>query len=1022
MAFVSTYLSYQKKYTKLYGDKTIVFIQKGTFYEAYSTVTEGFDLEKISEVLKTELTRSDKSKEGPPDVANPNMLGFPVIKAAKNLKYLTHEGYIVVLFDEKGKGRDRVLSGIYSIGTFVPENTQSNAANYVMSVYIVEEPQLKNSTNLLAIGLTIIDNVTGKSDVHEFYSKQDDTKFGLDELSRIIKIFKPTECIIYYHTDTVNKSRISEMKSYLELDNIPKCEFCIYHKNTDTSKLSLLSEKMFKSNYQNTYFMKIYNLQNQISIGNKKSAIEILNLERHPYVIISLIIMLRFLAERNVHLLTNISAPNIYVYDEHLILGNDAVGQLNVIDSNHLESYNKKIESLYDVVNKTTTPMGKRLLKSNLANPYSQKNKSMIEEKYKMIEELMTDKFYDKVSEEMKNIGDMERMHRKMANGTISPGEFYRLNRHYGATTKIIKLLDDATVLGKLISNDQVKQFKKYQTKYAKEYVIEDFKQYQNNHYTDVKKSFFKSGVYAEIDNIQTNIVCGTVLVDKIKAFITDYINSQKKQSTFTKQIVKVKKAEDKSSYFTISRTNCEIIKRHITKKNKIVLKADNQTITIYASDVRYVHLKSTTKMYISAIVEHTRGLQLQYDNMTEILKSTFRDSVMSYYLKYKDTLESITKFIAELDFLVSGAIVADKYYYCRPTILDLDKPAPSYINAQQLRHPIIERLCEEIEYIPNDVEIGAKNNKNGMLIYGLNFGGKSSLMKSIGLAVILAQIGYYVPAKSFEYEPYMAIYARINANDNMLKGLSSFVLEMTEIDSILKRVQNNGENTLVIGDEVCRGTEIVSAISLVSSTLLSLSKYNTTYIFSSHLHELKNIDEIKALTNLRLFHLKVETDTVNDRLIFERKLTPGTGPDIYGVMVARHMINNPEFINTAELIKNRLTENYTFDFPTKQSKWNSKLLVTECAICGHTPAKKIHQKELEAHHINFQKNCCKDNKIIEKPHLTKNGLYNLVILCRPCHEKVHRNEIVIDSYKHTTDGPKLYYANNRKTKKDINC
>jgi len=405
---------------------------------------------------------------------------------------------------------------------------------------------------------------------------------------------------------------------------------------------------------------------------------------------------------------------------------------------------------------------------------------------------------------------------------------------------------------------------------------------------------------------------------------------------------------------------------------------------------------------------------------MSEILKATFRESVMDYYVKYESTLQAITKFIAELDFLVSGASVADKYYYCKPTINDLDNHQPSYIDARQLRHPIIERLCVETEYIPNDVDIGARDDKNGMLIYSINFAGKSSIMKSVGLAVILAQIGYYVPAKSFTYEPYMAIYARINANDNMLKGLSSFVLEMTEIDSILKRVQNNGENTLVIGDEVCRGTEITSAISLVSSTLVTLSKCNATFIFSSHLHELKNIDEVKALTNIRLFHLKVDIDTKNDRLVFERKLIPGTGPSIYGVMVAKYMINNPEFINTAEIIKNRLLNIETFDFPTKHSKWNPKLIITNCAICSYKPT-QVNHKELETHHINFQKNCCKDNKIIEKPHLTKNGLYNLVILCRPCHEKVHKGNITIDSYKHTTDGPKLYYTG-EKVKKDINC
>ncbi|RYE13872.1 MAG: DUF1853 family protein, partial [Sphingobacteriaceae bacterium] len=118
----------------------------------------------------------------------------------------------------------------------------------------------------------------------------------------------------------------------------------------------------------------------------------------------------------------------------------------------------------------------------------------------------------------------------------------------------------------------------------------------------------------------------------------------------------------------------------------------------------------------------------------------------------------------------------------------------------------------------------GKKVGQNGIVLYGINSSGKTNLAKALGLSVILAQIGYYVPAESFTYEPYMAIYARITGNDNILKGLSSFAVEMTELDAIIKRTSKNGTNTLVIGDEVCRGTEETSGIAIVSSALIHLS------------------------------------------------------------------------------------------------------------------------------------------------------------------------------------------------------
>lgn len=292
--------------------------------------------------------------------------------------------------------------------------------------------------------------------------------------------------------------------------------------------------------------------------------------------------------------------------------------------------------------------------------------------------------------------------------------------------------------------------------------------------------------------------------------------------------------------------------------------------------------------------------------------------------------------------------------------------------------------------------------------------------MKSIGIATILAQIGYYVPASEFVFEPYMALYARITGNDNIFKGLSSFALEMTELDAILSRTESQGTNTLVIGDEVCRGTEDISGRSIVASALVSLSECKSSFIFSSHLHDIPDIDEIKQLKNLRLYHLRVEYDEENDCLVFDRKLTPGSGPSVYGLMVAKYLIKNKKFINRAEIIKNRLMAEQQTNIPIKTSKYNKDLLVKNCLICGYRPLTDT-DKDLESHHIHFQKDCWADGKIKEKPYLSKNRLYNLVVLCRKCHNKVHQGEIIIKGYADTSIGPQLDYKFDVKKKIEHN-
>lgn len=209
------------------------------------------------------------------------------------------------------------------------------------------------------------------------------------------------------------------------------------------------------------------------------------------------------------------------------------------------------------------------------------------------------------------------------------------------------------------------------------------------------------------------------------------------------------------------------------------------------------------------------------------------------------------------------------------------------------LRHPIIEANEDQGIYVPNDIILGQlayaskehkdnviiknsnpisiKDNKmHGVLLYGINSSGKSSLMKSIGIAVILAQAGFYVPAKSMRFSIFDAVYTRISGADNIAKGLSSFAVEMLELKNIFNRATSK---SLVLGDEISHSTETMSGLSIVASAILKLAKLQSIFVFATHLHQLPEIKEIEELKNIISLHLSVMYKDNEDKLIFDRKL-----------------------------------------------------------------------------------------------------------------------------------------------------
>ena len=294
--------------------------------------------------------------------------------------------------------------------------------------------------------------------------------------------------------------------------------------------------------------------------------------------------------------------------------------------------------------------------------------------------------------------------------------------------------------------------------------------------------------------------------------------------------------------------------------------------------------------------------------------------------------------------------------------------------------------------YVGNDINIGNTeyntntntNSLDGILLYGTNAVGKTSFIRALGISVIMAQAGLYVPASSYKYKPYKYIFTRILGNDNIFKGLSTFAVEMSELRTILRLAD---KNSLVLGDELCSGTESISAVSIFVSGVQKLAAINCSFIFATHLHEIINYEEITDLHNVGMKHMSVMYDIKNDCLIYNRKLQDGPGNNMYGLEVCKSLNLPQDFLENAHNIRLKYHPETTRILDYKPSHFNTKHIVGGlCEKC------KTHLA-VDVHHLVFQ------NEADEKGRIQKNGLSfkknenaNLMNLCEKCHNEIHKS------------------------------
>ena len=261
-----------------------------------------------------------------------------------------------------------------------------------------------------------------------------------------------------------------------------------------------------------------------------------------------------------------------------------------------------------------------------------------------------------------------------------------------------------------------------------------------------------------------------------------------------------------------------------------------------------------------------------------------------------------------------------------------------------------------------------------------------------------MAQAGLYVPCSSFMFKPYKRIFTRIIGNDNIFKGLSTFEVEMSELRNIL-RLMN--ENSLVLGDELCSGTETISAISIFVAGVQRLYKCKSSFIFATHLHEIVDYEEVIEMKTVHLKHMEVIYNKETDTLIYNRKLKDGSGANVYGLEVCKSLSLPQDFLDSANEIRLKYNLEGKSMLSLKQSRYNSNKIVNMCEKCGKNEGKEVH-------HLQHQIDANEDGIIITPDAVFhKNNLANLMTLCEKCHHEIHKKGLKQKKVK-TSKGQKL--------------
>ena len=1014
------YFRISREYSNKYGQKTILLMQVGSFFECYSKADANDNIADAN--MREFCTVCDLNTS----ITNGRcMAGFPFTcnfrdySLERYVKKMQDRGYTIVVYVQDGQGANttRSLYCIYSPGTFFSSDS-AILSNNTSCFWIQRVKVGANGMNKkIIMGMSNIDIYTGKSTCFEIESEVNPrhNQTTYDELERFVSSFRPSEVIIISNLST---NEIEDIKNYANISSSSIHWIDLNQSLALKHPFLTQAKNAEKQTYRKEVMEKFFSFHVCNAIFQSHSLYE--------FAIQSYTFLLHFVYEHNPHLTSKIEEPEFENKSDRMVLANHTLEQLNIIDSKEGGGGGSN-SSVFRLLNKCKTPMGARRFHYRLLHPSF--NVAAINREYDITEYILKKEEEETIESEktkgnkkgnkknvknnytvwrsiLENIKDIEKLHRRIQMGKICPNSLYILYTNLQIISDMYESIKgDETLLKYLRADSDTERIanicKELMKKMDSCFFIEKCRTVDSLDFDlSYNDCFVRPGVNKDLDATYVMHEDGCSILEAIRAHCNDLIAIGEKKGVITKDLKEkefVKKHETEKAGFSIQTTErrSKLLSEQIGKRvkardhmskleyhsidqgvNKDSNKDNKKTIDFDLSTLQFVKAGSSAVTFIHETLSNVcASIGETRNKIRDEIGLVFHKFVCDLK-EHQESFQTIISFIMDIDLMQNQAHIARKYKYCKPTI-DLNEGVGSYVDAKDIRHCLIERINEDELYVTNDISLGIK--EHGMLLYGTNAVGKTSMIRALGICIIMAQAGLYVPCSAFTYRPYRSIMTRILGNDNLFKGMSTFAVEMSELRVILKCAD---QNSLILGDELCSGTEIDSAISIFVAGLQKLHALKSCFIFATHMHEIVDYEEIAQLDKLTTKHMAVTYDRVRDMLIYDRKLRDGAGPSMYGLEVCKSLHLPDDFLKMANAIriKYRTKGVGTGDLNFKPSHFNAHKVKGLCELCKKETGEEVH-------HLQHQKEADANDYI---QHFHKNHRANLLTVCESCHLKMH--------------------------------
>ena len=953
---------------KKYGSKVAILLQVGKFFEMYDSVDVATGKARANVQILAELCGAAIEHKPCRDPAKHRLFwGFPEASLRKFERILVSAGYSTFPYvqskDTMGVVLERTLDHIGSPGTlWDAEGGLAVRREEQCVVALVIEPWHDASARQARwhVAASAFDVMTGHAVSTETDVVLIDGKPVLDSLQPFLSMYPPAEMLVHWCSATAPALRESEITALFVGAGTRPPIHCV---SVDPKVEGTATQDRVRL----AFFAERFRVATALTVQEQ------LGVSMYPMARRSLYALLRFVQDHNPSYLTGLHDHRMWTPDDAVLLGNAALEQLAMLPC-HSEKQN---ESLLHWLQTATTAMGKRALRERCLTPIADVDE--LEARQERIASLRPATVRDPLQAVLRGAFDVSRLVRRFQLG-------------HGTTDDLLQLLSTYEKVDQLVVRTAGTSYGAEDADALRAHIrtlpdcwdaprIRTSKEQVSDSIAVGSTHPWKRGIHADLDTLEDRWMALVATVEALRTKWEGYLEE-------TDSITWTLRDDAPFTLTTTSRRATvlgALVKRHRQPELQTVKRGSSTTVTLESKEIAEAN-QTALKLRAEwkALVEQ----RWTADWITWMEQSL--DGHM---------LEQVVEFVGRLDAECALASVAEAYGYTRPSYVASTDEVPSAVRISGLRHPIIERITE-VPYISHNLSFGGLDGDEpaeeratspcGMLLYGVNASGKSSLGKALGLAVVMAQCGMPVPATSMTLVPYTALFTRILGNDNLWAGMSSFVVEMTEFRSILRSA---GPRTLVIGDELCAGTETASATAIVAAGIQTLVKRRAQFLFATHLHELMELPDLAGAADVRPYHLTVRSDASRHVLLYDRILRPGCGSPMYGLEVCRGLDMDREFLVAAFAIRKQW---FTEEGKVRTSRYNAGVVVDACQICGSKDA-------LETHHIVPQAAADAEGRIA--PGIHKNAKFNLAVLCDTCHDKHHRGLLEIQGWTATTEG-----------------